>query len=119
MARFARRTTLRLAALASLFAFLAGPALHEAAVHAHADCPVSDPTCVGAGVSEQFSAVVSEFCPFCLLARQGRILVAPATFFGVSAPGLSFHAVPSGAIGVLAGLPCLAYAAPRAPPPAA
>ena len=113
----AKQTTFRLAALAGLFAFLAGPALHATAVHAHADCPVSTSTCVEAGASQRFSAAVSEFCPLCLLARQGRILVAPATFSGVSAPEGSFHAVPSDIVGALAGLPCLAYAAPRAPPP--
>ena len=116
MTHFGHSTAIRWAAFVGLFAFLVVPALHDAGLHHHEDCPTSVPTCVDTGTSEQLSPGDTESCPLCLLARQGRSLVPSTQTVGASAPVVVCHSVPQEAEGRLPGLLRLAHAAPRAPP---
>ena len=116
MTRFSHSTAIRWAAFVGLFAFLAVPALHDAGLHHHEECPTSVPTCVDTGTSEQLSPGDTESCPLCLLARQGRSLLPPTQTVAVSAPVGVGHSMPPEAEGRLPDLLRLAHSAPRAPP---
>ena len=116
MTHFGHSTAIRWAAFVGLFAFLVVPALHDAGLHHHEDCPTSVPSCVDTGTSDQLSLGDTESCPLCLLARQGRSLVPSTQTVGVSAPVGAVHFVLPDAEARLPGLLRLAHAAPRAPP---